>query len=300
VFAPPAGAVSVPANSCTPICVTIPRPPPLNYPGATACYSFTFVNDTTGANYSCQGTIRADYSCWCVQAVQQDIVAVPARLMPGLIGVPVDIGIGLPCGGVGGGTTLSYHVRAQYEPGSPHPDPLDVSLNGLPPGEPVIGDKTLEPGQSENLTVYVSYPNGYDPAGLYEIILEADTDGDGVPEDLCGTRIASLPDSALDVTRVPGGARPGDSVRLLTSPNPFFGGSAIEFSLAAPTDVELGVYDVSGRLVRRVFRGRLAAGAHHIEWDGRNAARGKAPAGVYFVRLDSSRLHLDAKVVKLR
>ena len=47
------------------------------------------------------------------------------------------------------------------------PDPLAVSLNGLPPGEPVIGDLAPEPGHpDQEITVMVSYPDGYDPAAL--------------------------------------------------------------------------------------------------------------------------------------
>ncbi|MBI5711518.1 MAG: carboxypeptidase regulatory-like domain-containing protein [Candidatus Eisenbacteria bacterium] len=296
VFSPPAGSVIVPAGSCSaPICVTIPRPPGLTVQNATACFALTFVNDSTGACHTCQGTIRADYSCYCITPVQSGIVNVPARILPGTLGTPIDIGVGHPCDPV---ARLAYQFMAVFE-GTDHPDPLAVSLNGLPPGEPWIGTLDLAPGQDGMLSVAVSYPNGYDPGALYEIILEADTDGDGVMEPVCGTRIASAVDTTETVA-VPPTERLQDSVRLQASPNPFSGGSSVAFALARPDDVQLGVYDLSGRLVRMLQRGPLAAGYHTTNWDGRDAQGRHAAAGIYFVRLDSPRLHLDAKLVKLR
>jgi len=49
----------------------------------------------------------------------------------------------------------------------------------------------------------------------------------------------------------------------------------------------LGVHDVSGRLVRRVFSGRLEPGLHEIAWDGRNSEGRRVSAGVYLARLRS-------------
>ena len=45
------------------------------------------------------------------------------------------------------------------------------------------------------------------------------------------------------------------------------------------------VYDVSGRVVRSVFDGQLATGAHSLTWDGKSDAGGSVADGVYFVAL---------------
>jgi hypothetical protein len=295
VFTPASGTVTVPAGGCSaPICVTIPRPAGLTAQNATACFALTFVNDATGVCHSCTGTIRADNTCWCITPAQTGIVSVPALVAPGFAGVPIVIGFENPCGG----TQIPYSLRAVWGSGE-HPDPLEVSLNGLPPGEPVLGTLSLDPGGDGELTALVNYPNGYDPAGLYEILLEADTDGDGVMEPICGTRIESVPDTTA-TTDVPGAPRVADSVRLRTSPNPFMLGSNIAFTLGAAGQVELGIYDLTGRLVRSLQSGVLLAGEHRLEWDGRDAAGHRAPAGIYFARLAGTRLHLEAKLVKLR
>src|SRR5207237_7391319 len=113
-----------------------------------------------------------------------------------------------------------------------------------------------------------SYPDGYDPSGRYEIVLEADTDGDGVPEPLCGTVVQATYDSthSVAVPRLPAVAH---ELELSAIPNPFFGGSRIAFTLPVADEIELGVYDLSGRQVRALLHAPLAPGEHRLEWNGR-------------------------------
>lgn len=68
-------------------------------------------------------------------------------------------------------------------------------------------------------------------------------------------------------------------------PNPFHPSTAIRFSLAREETVELGVYDLAGRLVKRVLDSRLPAGIHSPTWDGTDLSGQRAPAGVYLYRL---------------
>ena len=64
--------------------------------------------------------------------------------------------------------------------------------------------------------------------------------------------------------------------------------------------MQAGVYDLSGRVVRALQRGKLAAGSHRFDWNGRDEQGRKVPAGVYFVRLEATGRHLDSKLVKLQ
>jgi hypothetical protein len=68
-------------------------------------------------------------------------------------------------------------------------------------------------------------------------------------------------------------------------PNPFASSTAIRFALAREERVDLGVYDLSGRLVATLQSGRLAAGDHSIEWNGRDRDGRFASPGVYLYRL---------------
>jgi hypothetical protein len=71
-------------------------------------------------------------------------------------------------------------------------------------------------------------------------------------------------------------------------PNPAGSAANVRFSLPTESDVRVDVFDVHGRLVRNVARGRYPAGEHLVGWDGRTASGARSIAGVYFVRLRSA------------
>jgi hypothetical protein len=69
------------------------------------------------------------------------------------------------------------------------------------------------------------------------------------------------------------------------SPNPSNGTTALRFSLPARANVRLNIYDARGRLVRRLSDETRGAGAHVIQWDGRDDRGRGVPTGIYFSRL---------------
>ena len=74
-------------------------------------------------------------------------------------------------------------------------------------------------------------------------------------------------------------------------PNPFNPTTRIDFELAKGGSVDLSVYDAAGRLVVKLFEGRLEAGVHHATWNGMTAEGAKAASGVYLyvLRTDAGR-----------
>lgn len=74
------------------------------------------------------------------------------------------------------------------------------------------------------------------------------------------------------------------------APNPSRGDTVIRFRLPRDSRVELSLFDLEGREVRRLMNARLARGDHAESWDGRDAAGRFLPAGVYFARLRSGEL----------
>ena len=72
---------------------------------------------------------------------------------------------------------------------------------------------------------------------------------------------------------------------LAAFPNPFRADTRISFSLAKRGPVELGVYDVTGRLLRRLENGILDPGVHETPWDGRTDSGRRLASGVYFYAL---------------
>ncbi len=84
-------------------------------------------------------------------------------------------------------------------------------------------------------------------------------------------------------------------------PNPFNPSTTISFTLPGECAVRLEVYDVSGRLVARLLDGkRLGAGAHNVEWNGRDASGRSAASGIYVYRLTAGRETISRKMVLLR
>jgi len=87
---------------------------------------------------------------------------------------------------------------------------------------------------------------------------------------------------------------------LAILPNPTTGPTKIEFSLQRAGDVTLDVYDVTGKLVRRIHRGLLANGGHSFSWDWRDDTGRPAAPGVYFTRLEAFGLSRLGRVVLIR
>jgi len=69
-------------------------------------------------------------------------------------------------------------------------------------------------------------------------------------------------------------------------PNPFRGGTNIQYALAGFGQVRLSVYNVSGQLVRELASGEKAPGKYTTYWDGKDQNTRRAPSGVYLYRLE--------------
>lgn len=70
-------------------------------------------------------------------------------------------------------------------------------------------------------------------------------------------------------------------------PNPFSTSTAISYQLIKPSNVQVTIYDILGREVRRFSLGVQANGTHGIRWDGRDQLGEKIAPGIYFYRLQA-------------
>jgi hypothetical protein len=73
----------------------------------------------------------------------------------------------------------------------------------------------------------------------------------------------------------------------------------VEYSIPRADDVELSVFDVSGRKIQTLARGNQPAGAHFEIWDGRDSRGKVSGAGVYFYRLRVGSESFEIRGVKL-
>jgi hypothetical protein len=113
---------------------------------------------------------------------------------------------------------------------------------------------------------------------------------------------------ALDVPAVGGasaravvnGAFTPPALALGVAPNPFFDVAEIRFATPSAAGAKLEIFDLTGRKVRALGDGELAAQRGSVLWDGLDERGARVAAGVYFLRLDASGATLVRRVVRLR
>ncbi len=88
--------------------------------------------------------------------------------------------------------------------------------------------------------------------------------------------------------------------RISAYPNPMRGQTALSLSLPERADVALEIYDIRGRLVRRLVNGSMDAGDHVIHWSGRDVSGADVASGIYFCRLTADEYSETRKLTVLK
>ncbi|MEM1055344.1 MAG: T9SS type A sorting domain-containing protein [Bacteroidota bacterium] len=168
----------------------------------------------------------------------------------------------------------------------------EVDVPGLGTYKRNIGGKELAPGET---FLYKDFPKSKNfiplvpdaPSGTYTVTIYAASDRFGTTiydqdsftfdlDSVCtanvGCLTASLPTTASLETTEPTAA-----------PNPFWNATEIRYTLAEATEVDLRVYDVTGREVAVLASGRQSAGSHAAVFSAEDL-----PGGVYVWRLTTN------------
>lgn len=102
-------------------------------------------------------------------------------------------------------------------------------------------------------------------------------------------------------TRVEAGKPPPRAFRLLQNyPNPFNAATQIEYELLVARQVELKIYNLQGQEIRTLVSAVEPAGAHVVNWDGRNRRGQVCPSGCYFCCLRIGSTTIWRKMLFLR
>ena len=84
-------------------------------------------------------------------------------------------------------------------------------------------------------------------------------------------------------------------------PNPFNPATTIEYRMPAETEIELAVFDVTGRLVKVLARHSVeGCEVYRVVWDGTASSGESLSSGVYLIRLQSADRTELRKLVLLR
>jgi glucuronoarabinoxylan endo-1,4-beta-xylanase len=70
-------------------------------------------------------------------------------------------------------------------------------------------------------------------------------------------------------------------------PNPFSSSTSIPYNIHKQTDIQVTIYDILGREVRKFAIGFQTAGSYIVLWDGRNNFGQKVASGVYFYKIQA-------------
>lgn len=183
-YAPLAGTTALlNPGQCTTFNVTITQPPGF-VPPQTSCYQMTFVGSSSAECFNCRGRLRK-LNLWCISLAGSAYTGVKRVSLdtPGVVTVKITNSSDRPA-------TLDYEWAVSGSGES------RVSLNGLPPGQPVIKTIALDPGASSDESVTVSYEE-LDSLQFDDLVLRTDIDGDGTREASTSIALRSIIEGAM-------------------------------------------------------------------------------------------------------
>lgn len=84
--------------------------------------------------------------------------------------------------------------------------------------------------------------------------------------------------------------------QVWTSTNPFSGSTLINFSLGQPENVSVSIFDLTGKLTKKISTGTLQPGVNSILWDGTNNLKQQSNPGSYIFRIGSGNESSSGKI----
>ncbi|MBD3232463.1 MAG: T9SS type A sorting domain-containing protein [candidate division Zixibacteria bacterium] len=91
-----------------------------------------------------------------------------------------------------------------------------------------------------------------------------------------------------------------NSITLQNYPNPFNPETMVEFYLPIAGHLELIIYDMLGREVRRLVDSHVSSGYHKIRWTGISNDGSRVSSGIYFCRLKFNKYNGVIKLIVAR
>ena len=83
-------------------------------------------------------------------------------------------------------------------------------------------------------------------------------------------------------------------------PNPFNPSTQIKYDLAEDALVSIGIYDVTGRIVKSLINMNQSTGYHSLRWDATNNIGEAVSAGMYIYTIQAGQYRATKKMVFLK
>ena len=78
-------------------------------------------------------------------------------------------------------------------------------------------------------------------------------------------------------------------------PNPFNPVTTIQFFVPEPSNVNVSVFDIQGKVIEKLIYGEIERGNHTIKWNAESFS-----SGVYFIKLESGDFVSTQKIILMK
>ena len=85
----------------------------------------------------------------------------------------------------------------------------------------------------------------------------------------------------------------------LNHPNPFSEYTTISYHLTKSSDIEIQIYNSTGKLIKTLVAEKQSAGIHSVKWTGEDQTKHKVSKGIYFCHFKTDDYSLTKRVVFL-
>lgn len=83
-------------------------------------------------------------------------------------------------------------------------------------------------------------------------------------------------------------------------PNPFNPSTTIAYSISRDANVDISIYDMSGRLVNKLFRGFRQRGSYRVVWSGKNTDGLPVGSGIYLLCMRGDKEQFVKRLIMLK
>jgi hypothetical protein len=129
--------------------------------------------------------------------------------------------------------------------------------------------------------------------GYYDVVL---SDGSIIePSQLARLSVNT---TISGVEAPPEGPRSAFSIKV-AGPNPFSGRMSFRYNAAMPQRATIAIYNAAGVKIRTLAQG-MVSGSGTVTWDGDLESGVRAPAGIYFLRVEAGSIRESKKIVLVR
>jgi hypothetical protein len=176
-------------------------------------------------------------------------------------------------------------------------DAITYQAAYLPPGATFSGNRfRWTPSQDQALmTFYVVFRALDNKGGLDNAVVQITT------TDVCQIQ-CPRPPNCYPTSQQPAGGDdlPKAFALRQSTPNPFVDRATIGFDLPTASHVTLSIYDLQGRLIRKLVDQQYGAGRWSSTWDRVDDAGKRTSSGVYFYRARLGSFVSERKMLILR